>query len=170
MDPFTLLTLASAGLSLGQTVLGSKQENEGFKLQAGGYRQAANATLAAAEYNNQIAEINTQRRLEAMGRQMKRIGAEQRVAAVSSGFASSSKSKLAVMDATLDQFSRQIRDEAASLSHQQQANLFEAQSEATALETRARTVEFEAKQRKREQKKQMFSAGGNFLNILGGSF
>ena len=133
--------------NLSQTIQGDRMQRAGAKMRARGFRNAASSTLAATEFNNEILEINTERRLDALGRQIRRVSAEQRVAAVASGFASTSRSKLAVMDATLDQFSRQIQDEAVSLVHQQQANLFEAQTQATALETQARTAEFTSRQR-----------------------
>lgn len=165
-----LLGVASSASNLGQTILGSRMQQQGSEMQAAGFRQAANSSLAAAEYNNRILELNTQRRLEALGRQIRTISAEQRVAAVSSGFASSSRSKLAVMDATLDQYSRQISNEAVSLGHQQQANLFEAQTAATALETRARTAEFQAAQARSRQTPSILASIGNLASTIGGLF
>lgn len=129
----------------------AKMQQRGVEMQAQGFRQAADATIQAAEYNNEILQINTQRRLEALGRQIRMVGGEQRVAAAASGFASTSQSKLAIMDATLDQFSRQIQNEVASLGHTQQANLFEAQSRAQSLETQARTTEFRGAQQQQGQ-------------------
>jgi replicative DNA helicase len=164
------LGVASAAGNLGQTILGSRMSGAGAQLQAGGYRQAASSTIAAAEYNNQILEFNTQRRLDALGRQIRRVGSEQRAAAASSGFASTSRSKLAVMDATLDQSLRQIQQEVVSLGHQQQANLFEARSRATALETQARQVEFTQSQRRQGDLTGILSSAGTLLDSIGGLF
>jgi hypothetical protein len=145
-------------------------EKRGSELQAKGYRQAASSTIAAAEHNNRILEINTQRRLEALGRDIHRVAGQQRVAAAASGFASTSKSKLAIMDATLDQFSRQIQHEAVSLGHQQQSVMFEAQSRATALETQARQTEFVQERKSKKNITSILGTASTLLTSVGGLF
>lgn len=169
-DIGSLLKLSGPLQNFGQTILGGRMQAQGSEMQAQGFRQAASGTLQAADFNNSVLNVNTQRRLEALGREIRRVGSEQTVAAVSSGFASTSKSKLAVMDATLDQFSRQIQQEAVSLGHQQQSNLFEAQSAATSLETRARATEFKARDTSRKSLAGTISSASTLLTSIGGLF
>lgn len=116
---------------------------QGANLQAASYRQAAGASLAAANYNAAINRINRDRQLDATSRQIMRIGATQRTQAAMSGFTGTSKSFLSVMNATLAQFERQVVDVRNTAKQKEEAILFEGRAQAAQFENQARAAEFQ---------------------------
>lgn len=130
----------------GQIGQGQRQGRElarqGSELQQQGFRNAANSAISIANFNNQILQFNSEQRTDALARQIGRVSSSQLAATAGSGLALTSRSFLAVMDSTLDQFSREIRREQASLQNEQSAQLFQAQVTAQGLESRAITTGF----------------------------
>ena len=146
---------------------GSVLESQGSKIKAQGYRNAATAALRAVKFNNSIDKLDTIRRTNSSARQLNRIAAQQQVQSAASGVAGGASS-LAIMDATLDSALRVARDEAISLSARQGARLFEGESKAAALETKAQSEEFTARQNRiRSIPKALGGLGAVFQNITG---
>lgn len=109
-----------------------------------GLRQAANSTLAAANFNNQLDRINTQRRVDAQARQTSRVLSTNRAISATSGFSVTSQSFLMIANEQIAAAERGIRMEAADLENRQNMNIFEAKQRAASLETQARGVETSA--------------------------
>lgn len=140
---------ASGITNLAQSIGGMRTAQAGYEMQAGGYRQAATSTLHAAYYNVQLNNINLNRNLDAMSRQIRGTSSTQRTQAAATGAAVGSKSFLMVQNETLNAFARQASDLRASNKYQNQAEIYAAQTRAAAFENQARMAEWQADQSRR---------------------
>lgn len=129
-----------------QTLSGAMMARRGAQMEAAGYRQAANTTLELAKYNNSLVDFNLRRSLNDMRRQIMVVSSTQRANAAASGFAISGGSFSSVMTETLNTFALDIKRQMMNSEIEKQKNTFEAQSEAAAMETRARSAEFRGRQ------------------------
>jgi len=78
--------------------------------------------------------------LAELGRQTARILSTQRSVAISSNIGSTSKTALAFQHEALSNFEREVTQEIVSQSHRDQAAIFEADSQTTALAAGKRQV------------------------------
>lgn len=122
---------------------GERLAQQGSQVAATAFRNAGVASLAAAEYNVSIEQLNTSRNLDALSREIRSFTSSQKVAAASSGLSITSKSFLSVMNDTLDTFSNQVVDVKNSSKQAQKAILFEGKAAQVEFENRARAAEFQ---------------------------
>ena len=156
----------SAGL--GFINLGSALQGLGGQLSAQSYRLAGAASIAAGQYNAGLEQLNLERRLDGVARDIRTVGAEQRVQAVSTGFRGSSKSFLSVMNDTMTGFERLILDETNTSKQRQKSILFEAQTQQVFFENQARTAEYQASVQQAMSASQGSGFGGGFAQQVGG--
>ena len=138
---------------------GTVQDRRGSKLQAKGFRDSGAAGLQAANFNNQLTDINLSREADALSRSLKRISSTQLTQAAASGIDITSPSVLAVMNETVNQFEREIVDRQVAAENQKRVELFSAQVGQATQENKARAVEFGAEQRVRESIPSLLSQG-----------
>lgn len=146
----------------------SKLVQQGADIEARGYRDAAKAAVQAANYNNETDARNTKYNVNVMSREAMQVLATQHATAGASGFSSASRSFLSVMDATLDDYNRAFTQERINLQSRQTAVLFEAATQAQALENQAITAEWRAKVEMQKMKSQMPSMLSAVMGALGG--
>jgi hypothetical protein len=153
---------------------GTSLQVEGNRLSAQGYRTAAVQTIASANFNNQIRQLNLNRQLDAFSREIRQFTAEQRVSAAASGASLASKSFLLVMNDTLSKFERQVIQARNSTEQAKNASLFEARSSAVSLENQARAADFRGDfaeaEGSRQRTKSLVSIGTNAVTSLLGEF
>ena len=105
----------------------------GTNMQVRGYTAAINAILATARFNSEIARQQTARSVDGMNRQAKRLFSSTRADIGASGFNASSKSFLMLANEGLDAVALQINQFRTDAYHQNQADMFEANTAAHAL-------------------------------------
>lgn len=145
----------------------SKLIQQGAEIEAQGYRDAAKAAIQAANYNNETDARNTKRNVDIIAREAMQVVSTQTATAGASGFATSSRSFLSVMDATLDDYTRAFNQERYNLQSRQTSVLFEAATQAQALENQALTAEWRAKVEQQKIKAQMPSMLSTVMQALG---
>lgn len=141
-DGFSTILQSLVGVN--QTRQGVEMQVNGANLSADAYRTSAASTLQVANYNAAVERLNNQRELDVFGRQIREFMSSQQVASASSGAALTSKSYLAVANASMDSFARQIRQSKSASEQRQKEILFEGQLQATNLENQARAANYQA--------------------------
>lgn len=117
---------------------------QGGLQQAQSFRASGASAMAAANYNAQLITVNLNRQMDAMSREIVRVGSQQRAQAGKSGLDIGSASFLDVMNGTLAQFERQIVDSRISAEYQRQGVLFEGRAAMASAENQARSAQFSA--------------------------
>lgn len=139
---------------------------QGAELQAAGFRAAGNNAMAAAQYNTKLVDVNLQRQLSDMARQISLVSGAQTAAASASGFSVTSKSTLQVMDESLASFEREILRLQNNAQNEKQGILFEGRSAKAANEVQARQAEFSARQQRSQAVQGLIGSGVKLLGSL----
>lgn len=144
----SLPALAQTGVGVFESFQANRLITQGADIQANAFRTQGAASLAAANYNAGLVSLQTNRRLGAVSRNLQRTIGAQRSQAIASGFASTSKSTLVLMDETLSTFEREVVNLRTDAAQQQAAIQFEGRARQVSAENRARATEFQAEAEK----------------------
>lgn len=120
---------------------------QGTAMAAQGARSAGAGAMAAAQYNASVNAFNLNRQLDELSRRITYTLSSQRAAAGGSGLAVTSKSFLAISNATLTQFEREAMQRRNSAKIEQQGILFEGAQRQAAYERQAEAIEFQGRQK-----------------------
>lgn len=163
-------TLSNMAAGIGdfmQANNGIKTQIAGYQMQAAGARTAAASTLNAAYYNVKINNLNANRNLDALSRQIGGFTSRQVAQASTSGASVGSKSFLMVYNDSLNTFTRQAADMRSATKYQNQSEIYAAQSRAVAYENQARMFEWQADVASSQSKSTLAQGLINVLPKLG---
>ena len=167
-------TLLQGVVGLTQINRGANLQLQGAQLAAGSFRTAGVASMAAANYNTQLVDIDLSRKLDAASRQLQRVLGEQTTQAAITGFQSGSKSFLAVMNETLDSVDSQVRDLRTGATQRKASILFEGQAAQVNYENQARQAEYQgevaAYQSRRQFSEGLVGVVNQGMSLLGNFF
>lgn len=163
---------------LAQGFLGLQTQMKGFQLQAGaaqmaaqGFRQAASATKAIAEYNIELDRQRLMKQQDLYSRQVRNMMASQKVAMATTGFAQTSKSFLATANASLDIAARNVQSMRDAQKLQATQRRFEADVAAVDLQNRALAADYQAEVAQwRASNAQRAAIGSGITTVLGALF
>ncbi len=159
---------------------GGALQQQGLAIQASSFRSGGQSAVNAATYNTQLTAVNFIREREFIGRQIASVASSQRAQAASTGISVTSGSTLAVMDATLNDFTRKLIHTKQNAEFKINKQRFEGQVALAESENRARAAEhqgaiarFQAESSASEQQtrldQNLFSGvATGFQTILGG--
>lgn len=125
-----------------QGAMGVFSKFAGVMQQQMGASRAASDVMAAAERNAQISRLNADRKLDELSRDIISMTSTQRSQMGATGFSASSKSFQAIMNSTLDSFTRDILDIRADAKREQEGIYYEANQRASAIRQQARGSAF----------------------------
>lgn len=156
---------------------GAIQRSRGYDMQAkayegsaASYRQAARQGQALAEYNIELDKQALARDLDVTSRQLRRLMSTQRSQFVGTGASISSKSFLAVANASLDTVQRQVLDAKNAQRILARQRRYSAAQQAVDLENQARASEYQAELSMFRQKKDNADAITSGITTILGSF
>jgi hypothetical protein len=129
--------------SLVQEGFGLMQMSEGTDYQAQSLRSAGASAMAIANYNAQLQDVKLGQTLDQGSRALIRLMGTQRAQEAGSGFAMSSKSYLAIGNATLTNFEREVVTARNNEAITKQNILYEGRLQQTAAENQARAAEYQ---------------------------
>lgn len=125
-------------------IQGGEVAAQGAQLTADGFRVSKESVRQAAEFNQGIHKINTQRRMSAVSRQFQRTTGQQFAAQATSGLSLGSKSFLLIQAETRDSFERSLKNISIDAINQANAARFQSEVKQVQLENQARASEFRA--------------------------
>lgn len=126
---------------LGLEILGASAAQSSARREAKLFRNQAAQTKALQAFNEQVADLETERRVEQLSRDLSLTLGRQQVQTASSGLDVTSKSFLQLKNESLSQFSRAILQERSDNELNKRVSRFQAESEAYQLGARARATE-----------------------------
>lgn len=113
------------------------------KLGAASYRSAGISSIATANYNIGLDQVDTARQLDTLSRNAASVFSTQRAQMAKSGISISSRSFLADTNSTLSNYERQIVQMRNSATQRQQIMLYEGQAAQVQYENAARATEYQ---------------------------
>jgi hypothetical protein len=150
---------------------GMAELRQGITLESNALLAAAASHRAAANFDNQIARINTARSLAAQARATERNLSTYRATAAGKGFSTSSKTVMMFMQEELAGFERAVSQQRIAADHEATARNFQAETTARQLEAQAgharargRRIEEEFKVGKVSRSKQIIKGIGNLAS------
>lgn len=116
---------------------------QGSKIAADGYRRASVSTLAIANYNIAVDQLNSARQRDGFARQIESMYSSNRAISGSSGLAMSSKSFLAVAHSNLSDLEKMYSQMRTDEKMRQNQIGWAANNQAVELENKARVTEYQ---------------------------
>jgi hypothetical protein len=150
-----------------QSFTGYNQQLQGQNLQIATFRQAATRTNQVAAFNKSINRLNLNRSLAAQSRQTERNLSTYRALAPSKGFASTSQTAMAFMDAELSNFERSVQQQRVSNLHQEQAIDYQAAVRKYEFEAQAAQVQARRSRTRTAGIGNLITQVGQFGKLLG---
>jgi len=138
------LTRRAADAQAETILIGGQIESRGRLLSASAFRQSAKSVREATNFNLQVDNINTQRRLRAQSRQYQRLLGQQLSQQTRTNVSVTSKSFLMLRNETSDLMTRNLVNTKVDAENIRRSKTFESQIKQTELENRARIEEFSA--------------------------
>lgn len=118
---------------------------EGSKYTAQVYSNAGSAAIAVSNYNKALDEVDTNRQLDVMGRQIRNLYSSNTAMQAKSGLGMASKSYLAVTAAAMGNFERQLVGIRSSALQKQQGIMYEGNLKASEYMNHANAAMYEGR-------------------------
>ena len=136
-----LFSTPKQAFGLGLELLGVSSAQSSARREANLFRNQASQVRALQSFNEELADLETERRTEQLSRDLSLTLGRQQVQTAVSGLETTSKSFLQLRNESLSQFSRAILQERSDNELNKRVSRFQAESEAFQLEARARSTE-----------------------------
>jgi hypothetical protein len=124
-------------------------------------------TTAMANYNNQLDELATTRKIKELNLQTSRFVDSQQASAVGSGFKTDSQSFLAIYDDTLRQAERSTKLMMSDLVQRKSMNLYKARVNEIQAKNQASAIQFQAQVNNITSNMQIRDTASYFGRLLG---
>lgn len=144
-------------------VLGFFGAKRGNNLVIAGLRQVQEGISAASNFNSRIDQINTNRELDNLSKEITRLTASNRASLSVTGIDLGSQSSLAVLNDTLATFERVAADTLSSQQIRAQAREFETAQQRFGIETQISQTRQQQVQRNRQAALAIAQAGLGLL-------
>lgn len=138
------ITRTQGSMQANTIIQGGEVAAQGALLSAAGFRESAKAVAGATQFNLGVQQINTQRQLSSMARQMQRVVGRQLNTQAKTGLSLTSKSFLMVQAETSNFFEQQILNLKVDAENQRKSMIYESNVRQVQLENQARAAEYQA--------------------------
>ena len=142
IDPATAALIAKGAAGIFQQIQGGKKAEAGTLFQIEQFELGAAATRAETGYNKRLSQLNLNRQLDSLSRQITRFTSSQTVSAASSGISLGSKSFLAAQNETLSAFEKNIVQLRNTGLQQQESIRFRGESKEAEFLAKANAARF----------------------------
>lgn len=174
IDMGTIGKVLQGGMQFGSGLIqinqGAGLAGLGGNISAEAFRNAGVASVAAANYNSSLINLNAQRQMNALSYEIQKFSSAQIAQTAVSGADPKSKSFLLVMSESMSVFENMVLDFRSSVTQQQEATEYEGRAAQVMYENQARASEYQGQLAAWQAGKARTQAIGNMFGSLLGSF